>query len=688
MSEKRILVTSALPYANGPIHFGHIAGAYLPADIFVRFKRMTGTDILYICGTDDHGVAITISAEQAGVTPEQHVANNHALIVDIFEKMDIRFDNFSGTSRPQHHEISQTFFRRINEAGYIEPRTNRQLYCAHDNMFLADRYITGTCPYCKFENARGDECPSCGKWLDPLEIIEPRCKICGRQPGPTETTNWYLKLDKLEPMLKKWMGEKKHWKENVVNFVNGWFEEGLRERAITRDMSWGIPVPLEEAKGKVLYVWFDAPIGYISSTIEWARAQGTPERWRDYWCDSETRLIHFIGKDNIPFHCIVFPGMIMAQNEREEDVFVLPENVPANEFYNLEGRQFSKSEGWTIDLEDFFSKYSVDVIRYTLCANMPEKRDAEFTWRDFQLRNNSDLADTYGNLANRVLTFTRKNFDKKVPPLGELDEIDREILAHIKALPDKVAENLDRFEYRRALFEVMELARDGNRYFDKREPWKTVKADKEKCGTTLSVCIHLLKAIAEATCPFLPETAQKLWELIGGEGQVEQADWFEEPKKVPIAGTELPKPKILFTKIEDKQIEDEVTRLKKWAKDASAATGKVDYPETREEAAFEDFTKMDLRVATIIEAEPVPKSKKLLVLQVDLGFEKRQVVAGISQHFKPEQLVGRQVIVVANLKPIKLMGTESHGMVLAVKDGKKLTLLTPLSGVHNGMQVS
>ena len=459
MTQEKILVTSALPYANGPIHLGHIAGAYLPADIFVRYKRMCSANIVYICGTDDHGVAITISAEKAGVTPSEHVAKYHAVITDIFDRMNIRFDNFSSTSRPHHYEISQAFFRRINQAGYIEPKSSRQFYCPTDRMFLADRYVTGDCPYCGFQGARGDECPSCGKWLDPLEIKAARCKVCSGEPEVRETTNWYLKLDKLEPDLKKWIAEKTHWKENVVNFVNGWFTEGLHERAITRDMSWGIPVPLEEAKGKVLYVWFDAPIGYISSTMEWAEAQGRPEAWRDYWCDPNTRLIHFIGKDNIPFHCIVFPAMIMAQNRADEDVFILPENVPANEFYNLEGRQFSKSEGWYIDLEDFFTKYPVDVIRYTLCANMPEKRDSEFTWRDFQLRNNSDLADTFGNLANRVLTFARKNFDKRIPPRGLLDADGEALLKTIERLPAKVGENLERFEYRRAVFEVLEAYR-------------------------------------------------------------------------------------------------------------------------------------------------------------------------------------------------------------------------------------
>ena len=690
MPKEKILVTSALPYANGPIHFGHIAGAYLPADIFTRYKKMTGADIIYICGSDDHGVAITISAEKAGVSPAEHVANNRDLIEKIFDKVNIRFDNFSATSRPGHFETSQTFFRRINQAGYIEPKTSKQLYCTHDKMFLADRYVSGTCPYCQYERARGDECPNCGKWLEPLQIVEPKCSMCNNQPEVRKTENWYLKLDKLEPRLKEWIATKKDWKINVLNFVNGWFTEGLKERAITREMSWGIPVPLEEAKGKVLYVWFDAPIGYISSTIEWAKNQGNPDLWKEYWCDPDSRLIHFIGKDNIPFHCIVFPAMIMAQNEAKEDQFILPENVPANEFYNLEGKQFSKSEGWYIDLDDFFSKYSADVIRYTLCANMPEKRDSEFTWKDFQLRNNSDLADTLGNLANRVLMFTRKNFDGKIPQRGQLSKEEQTLLQSIETVWEKVGSNIEKYEYRRALFEVMELAREGNRYFDKKEPWADVKSEetKPRAGTTLNLCIHLLKSIAVVSCPFIPDSAQTLWNLLGNEGQVEQVDWAVEPVNPPKEGVTLPKPTILFSKIEDKVIAKEILQLEEWAKKATAGSKSKSYEPLREQVAFEDFTKLDLRVGKIIEAEKIKKSKKLLKLLVDIGYEKRQVVAGIAKHFSPEDLVGKKVIMVANLKPIKLMGVESHGMVTAVKDGDKMTLLTTLEDVQQGSQVS
>ena len=692
MSSERIIVTSALPYANGPIHFGHIAGAYLPADIFVRYKKMTGADVIYICGSDDHGVAITISAEKAGVAPKDHVAKNHEIIKEIFDKMNIRFENFSQTSRLPHYGTSQTFFRRINKAGFIEKRANKQLYCSHDDMFLADRYVTGVCPYCGYEPARGDECPGCGKWLETLELKSPRCKVCKNEPEIKSTTNWFLKLNELEPMLKEWFGTKTHWKDNVVNFVNGWFEEGLNARAITRDMKWGIPVPLKEAEGKVLYVWFDAPIGYISSTIEWAKNQGKPEAWKDYWCDPSSRLIHFIGKDNIPFHCIVFPAMIMAQNKAGEEQFILPENVPANEFYNLEGKQFSKSDGWTIDLDDFFEKYTVDSIRYTLCADMPEKKDSEFTWNNFKLRNNSDLADTLGNLANRTLTFTRKNYEKVIPELGALDDDQKALLEKIKSIPEKVATNIEAFEFRKAIFEVMELAREGNRFFDAQQPWAGVKTDKAATGTTVHLCIHLLKALSVVFAPFMPDSAQKLWEFVGCQGKVEDADWLTAPKISPIAGTALPEPKILFKKIDDKQIDQEIEKLKAWAKELLAKKenqGKpTEYPPIRELVDFEDFMKLDLRVGKILEAEKVKKSNKLLVLQVDLGFEKRQVVAGIAKHFKAEELIGKSVVVVANLKPAKLIGVESQGMVLAVKEGEKLTLLTTLDKIAQGMQVS
>lgn len=690
MKKEKVLVTSALPYANGPIHFGHIAGAYLPADIFVRYKKMKGADVIYICGTDDHGVAITISAEKAGVTPAEHVAKYHQVIVDLFDKMNIRFDNFSSTERPAHYEMSRTYFKRIFEKGYITEKDTFQLYCPKDKMFLPDRYINGTCPYCGFERARGDECGSCGKWLDSLEIKEPKCAICGSIPEVKSSKNWYLRLDLLQPKLKNWIDEKTHWKENVVNFVKGWFNEGLRERAITRDMSWGIPVPLPNAEGKVLYVWFDAPIGYISSTIEWAQKMGDPELWRKYWCDPATRMINFIGKDNIPFHCIVFPAMTMAQNEAEEDVFILAENVPANEFYNLEGRQFSKSDGWYIDVEDFFSKYKADTIRYTICANMPEKRDSEFTWRDFQLHNNSDLADTFGNLANRALRFNEKNFGAVVPESGQWTEQDLDLLDKIKNAPVVVGDFLEKYEFRRGLFEVMELAREGNRYFDKQEPWSTLKTDKVRCGATLHMCIHLLKALSVIANPFIPEAAQKLWEMVGCQGLVDDADWLEAPRVAPVTGTKLPEPEILFSKIEDKQIQGEVDQLQKWAEQALADQGEkpVEYAPLKDEITFEDFLSVDLRVGIVKEAEAIKKSKKLLKLQVDLGFDTRQVIAGIAQHFSAEQMVGKQVVVVANLKPAKLMGHESQGMVLAVKDGDKLTLLTTLDKTGPGMPVS
>jgi len=682
MTREKILVTSALPYANGPIHFGHIAGAYLPADIFVRHKRMCGADIIYICGTDDHGVAITISAKLAGVTPQEHVAKNHKVIKDIFDKINIEFDNFSGTSHPIHHGVAQEFFQDVLKAGYIVERVTKQLYCEHDKMFLADRYITGTCPHCGFVGARGDECGGCGKWLDPLEITEPRCKVCGAEPIAKDTKNWFLQLDKLQPKIEKWLESKEHWKDNVLNFVKAWMEKGLEERAISRDMTWGIKLPVEGVDGKVLYVWFDAPIGYISSTMEWAQAQGEPERWRDYWQSPDTRLIHFIGKDNIPFHCIVFPATIIAKNEVNDEQYTLVENVPSNEFYNLEGRQFSKSDGWYIDLEDFFSKYSVDSIRYTLCANMPEKKDAEFTWKDFGARNNSELADTFGNLAQRMLKFADKHFASSIPPLVSPDDEDNAMIDLAKSLPDRMAENLDAFEFRKALFEWMELAREGNKYFDKKAPWKTVKTDKDECGNTMHVIGCIMQSMAVTGFPFLPDTARKLWSMLGFAGQVEEQNWFEAPKKDLAAGQKLGVAEILFEKIPAKKIDVEVEKLKEWAAQATlndnqaGADEPKEYAPLKTQVTFDDFMKLDFRVATIIEAEAVPKSKKLVKLQIDLGFEKRQIVAGILKKFTPEQLVGRTIIVVANLAPAKLMGVESSGMLLAAHDGDRIVLLT------------
>ncbi|MCL4235365.1 MAG: methionine--tRNA ligase [Deltaproteobacteria bacterium] len=675
---EKILVTSALPYANGPIHFGHIAGAYLPADIFVRHKRMCGADIVYICGSDDHGVAITISAQKEGRSPAEHVRINHRLIADIFDRINIRFDNFSQTSRPLHYGVSQEFFTDAVRAGYMETRNDRQLYCETDRMFLADRYVTGTCPHCGFVGARGDECGGCGKWLDPQELLNPACKVCGSTPVVRETTNWYFLLDRLQPKIEAWLAEKPHWKDNVMNFVRAWLDKGLQPRSMTRDIEWGIPVPAEGADGKVLYVWFDAPIGYISSTIEWADRIGDPERWKRYWHAPDTRLVHFIGKDNIPFHCIVFPAMIMAKNEVRPEQIVLPENVPANEFYNLEGRQFSKSEGWYIDLDDFFSKYSVDALRYTLCANMPQTKDSEFTWHDFGLRNNSELADIFGNLAQRVLKFIEKYFELAVPELGTIDAEDQALLDRAVALPGRIAEEVDRFEFRRALYEWIDLARETNKYFDYKAPWKTVKEDRAVCARTLHVCLRSLQTLAVTAFPFMPETAQKLWTMLGREGRVEERDWFTGALQPFETDAKLGSPEILFVKIEPAQIEAEVARLKSWAEAAAPrpAAPAVEYAPLRDLVEYEDFAKLDLRAAKIVAAEAVPKSKKLVKLQIDLGFEKRQIVAGIAEHFTPEDLVGRDIVVVANLKPATLMGVESNGMLLAARIGDRLTLLT------------
>ena len=556
---EKILVTSALPYANGPIHFGHIAGAYLPADIYVRYQKMTGSDIIYICGSDDHGVAITLSAEKLGRTPEEHVKINRDLIMKIFNQFKIEFDNFSATSKPNHYKISQQFFTELNDNGFIEPKTTKQLFCINCEKFLADRYVYGTCPECGYENARGDECGKCGKWLDPLDIINPKCKVCGKEPESRETTNWYLKLGDLSGKLKDWLDLKPHWKSNVTQFVKSMIDQGLESRPITRDMKWGVPVPLEEAEGKVLYVWFDAPIGYISSTMEWAEGINQPDKWKDYWYDTECKLIHFIGKDNISFHCVVWPAMLMGQKQP----FILPENVPANEFYNLEGKQFSKSEGWYIDLDEFFDKYPSDLIRYYIASNLPEKQDSDFSWKDFQLSMNSELADTYGNLVNRALSFAYKHFDGKVPTPGEFNNEEKSINESVKNLVNEMGNSIENFEFRKTAYSLMEIARQGNKFFNDSEPWKSMKTDRERGATSVYTSLNLLKNLAVVSYPIIPDTAQKLWEFLGMEGTVKEAKWpyfvdeFLKPDQL------LNKPEILFSKIEDEQIESEIAKLGK-----------------------------------------------------------------------------------------------------------------------------
>ncbi|MDD2716539.1 MAG: methionine--tRNA ligase [Candidatus Wallbacteria bacterium] len=690
--KERILVTSALPYANGPIHLGHIAGAYLPADIYVRFKRLTGADIVYICGTDEHGIPITISAEREKVTPREYVDKYHKVIKGIFDQFNIEFDNFGRTSFPQHYDLSQQFFMNLLRKNMIRPRVSQQFYCAKCQRFLADRYVRGTCPKCKAENVRGDECTTCGSWLEVMEILEPRCGICNEKPEIRDTKHWYLQLQDFSGKLSTWIAGKKEWKENVTTFVRSMIKEGLKERAITRDINWGVPIPLDNTEGKVLYVWFDAPIGYISITRDWAQKIGKPDEWKKYWLDPSCRVIHFIGKDNIPFHCIVWPSLIMGQEEK----YNLPFDVPANEFYNLEGHQFSKSEGWYIELDDFFQKYKADSIRYAIAANAPEAKDSEFTWKDFQLRNNSELANIYGNLANRTLTFVDKYHDGVIPIVENLTEPARKVLSEAQKIIDEIKNCYEKFEVRRACFFIMELARLGNKFYDTEAPWATRKSNLDKCSETMSVCCQLLTALAYASFPVIPESASRLWKMLGFKTEIKMIPW-DKLSAVRPSGNHTSSVEILFTRIEDDQIAEEVNKLhagKKAEAPKPSKTPKSKPAEPKSEAlksdliSINDFRKIKLKVAKVLSAEPVAKSDRLLKLSIEVGSETRQLVAGIAKHYKPEEIVGKNIIIVANLEPAKIMGEISEGMLLAAKNGETLTFLTPSGEISSGSEIS
>ena len=695
MKREKWLVTSALPYANGPIHFGHIVGAYLPADIFVRHLRLCGEDVIYICGTDEHGIAITIAAEKAGVSPKDHVDKYHKVIKNIFDSFRIEFDNFSRTTWPPHYELSKQFFTELHEQGFISEKETEEFYCPNCKRFLADRYITGTCPRCNFDAARGDECGNCGAWLKPSELIGPKCKVCGANPEFKKTTHYYLRLQDFSDKLKSWLATKTEWKENVKAFVNNMISQGLEERPITRDLDWGIPVPLPGTEGKVLYVWFDAPIGYISSTREWAEKIGQPDRWKEYWLDPETHLIHFIGKDNIPFHCIVWPAMLMGQKTK----YVLPENVPANEFLNLEGRPFSKGDNWYIDLEGFFEKYDCDAIRYTLCTNMPEGRDTDFKWKDFQARTNNELADIYGNLIHRTLKFIGLYRGGKIPAWGKLlvDE-DRVFLGTAQKTIKNVKKFIRNYEFRKALFEIMELARTGNKYIDNKQPWRTRTSDPEDCSNTLRATAKVLVILSYLSWPFMPSKSEKLWGMLGMEKELVKIKWDEIERVNPAeqqktdydwikAEQVLGNIEVLFNKIPDEIIEVEIQKLKAALPEKPAPHANLE-PLEEKMIPYDNFAALDMRAGKVLAAESVPKSKKLLKLEVDIGVEKRQLVAGIAEYYKPEDIVGKTVVVLINLEPRKLMGIESRGMVLAASIEGKLNLLTLDGDIPPGAKVS
>lgn len=650
----RTLVTAALPYANGPLHLGHLAGAYLPADLYVRFKRLTGADILFICGSDEHGVPITIAADKAGVSPQEIVDRHHAHIKTTFERFGIAFDYYGRTSSPVHRQTSQDLFTVLNDKGVFKRKTDKQLYDPQAGRFLADRYVVGTCPVCANPSAYGDQCEKCGTSLSPAELINPRSALSGATPEYRETEHWYLPLGDLQPALEAWLATKTDWKPNVTGQVNSWLKAGLGDRAVTRDLDWGVPVPWDDARGKVLYVWFDAPIGYISATKEWAALQGEPEKWKTYWMDEGTDLIHFIGKDNIVFHCLMFPAMLQAHGG-----YVLPKNVPANEFLNLEGQKLSTSRNWAVWIHEYLDRFPADWLRYALAATLPETKDSDFSWKDFQNRVNGELADILGNFIFRTTSFTQRFYDGRVPELVSPSELDRTMLERITTLKTAISAEYEAFRFREAVSLTLELARAGNKYFTDTEPWKTRTSDPQACANTLHVAAHVCAALSVLFEPVLPHSMAVLRVQLG----IQSTDWSTVHERMMPAGSVIAEGPVLFPKIEDATIQDQIDKL--------GAPKPVDGPThapLKDDIVFEDFAKLDLRTGVVTQAEAVEKSEKLLKLQVDLGFETRQILSGVAKFVKPEDMVGRKVVVVANLKPRKMMGLESKGMILFAED--------------------
>ncbi len=679
---KRILVTAALPYANGVIHLGHLAGCYLPADIYVRYQRLQRRDVLFICGSDEHGVAITISAEKEKTTPGEIIDRFHALNKEAFERFGMSFDNYSRTSLPIHHETSKEFFLDLMKKGYLVTKEEDQFFDAEAKMFLPDRYVEGICPNCGYDKARGDQCDNCGKYYNQLELKNPKSLISGKVPDVKKTKHWYFKLGSFQEGLEKYVeSHAQEWKENVLQQTRSWLKEGLQDRAVTRDLTWGIPVPLDGAQGKVIYVWLEAVLGYISSTKEWANNTGQPEKWKEYWRDQGTRYIAFLGKDNIVFHTIVFPAELMAAGG-----YILPDNVPANEFFNLEGEKFSKSRNHTIDLIDVLKRYPADLFRYTIASNLPENKDSDFYWKDFQAKTNNELADIFGNFINRTLTFVSKNFSNAVPKRGMLSRRDKEMVAFLRQSPKMVADLIEQFKFRDATMEIMNVARAANKYFNDSEPWKTLKSEQEQCSTTLNICLNVVRSLAILFSPVMPSTSNKVWAMLNLKSAVNNEEWNTAGELLLPDGHLLGQSEILFTKLEDNIIEQELSILSS-AKGIQPAVATNNVP-LKPQIAYDDFAKIDFRTAKVIAAEPVPKSKKLLKVQIDLGFEQRQIVAGIAEKITPDRLIGKTIIIVANLAPAKLMGVESNGMLLATAaDGENFALLTTSSTVESGIGI-
>lgn len=685
---KRYTITAALPYTNGPIHIGHLAGVYVPADIFARYQRLKNNDVAFICGSDEHGVAISIKAKKEGTTPQAIIDKYHAIIKQSFADFGISFDNYSRTSAPIHHQTASDFFKKLYEQGDFIEEISEQLYDEEAHQFLADRFVIGTCPKCGNPEAYGDQCERCGSSLNATDLIDPKSSITGSKPTLKATKHWFLPLNRYQEFLEKWIleGHKSDWKPNVYGQVKSWLDDELKPRAVTRDLDWGIPVPVEGAEGKVLYVWFDAPIGYISSTKEWAEREG--KDWSPYWQDKNTELVHFIGKDNIVFHCIIFPAMLKAEGS-----YILPTNVPANEFLNLEGNKLSTSKNWAVWLHEYLQDFpnQQDVLRYALTANAPETKDNDFTWKDFQARNNNELVAIFGNFINRVAVLTQKYYEGVIPAAGEFNDIDTETLRQITELTEKIEQSLERYRFREAQQELMNMARLGNKYLADEEPWKLIKTDPERVKTIMYVALQIATALAVASEPFLPFTSEKLKRML----QLGTITWESlktNATELLKAGHRIGTAELLFEKIEDAAIEKQLQRLENTKlanKQEAQANTEVTVAPQKELISYDDFAKMDIRIGTILEAEKMPKADKLLILKVDTGIDQRTIVSGIAQSFAPEEIIGKKVTVLVNLAPRKLRGVESQGMILMVENSEgKYTFINPdTEGIANGTEV-
>jgi len=677
----RTTITAALPYANGPVHIGHLAGVYVPSDIYTRYLRMKGEDVAFICGSDEHGVAITLRARKDGKTPQQIVDKYHEQIKKSFEDFGITFDIYHRTSAKIHHETASEIFKTLHAKGEFVEKTSEQYFDEKEQQFLADRYIKGTCPNCGYEEAYGDQCEKCGSTLSPSELKNPKSMLSGEPPILKETTHWYLPLDKYEPWLKKYILEDhQEWKPNVYGQCKSWIDNGLMPRPITRDLDWGIPVPVEGGEGKVLYVWFDAPIGYISATKEWAAKEG--KNWEDYWKNEDTRLLHFVGKDNIVFHCIIFPSILHAEGS-----YILPENVPANEFLNLENDKISTSRNWAVWLHEYLEEFpgKQDVLRYVLTANAPETKDNDFTWKDFQTRNNSELVAIFGNFVNRAVVLTHKYYEGKVPQAGELQLVDEQALSAAKAIPAKIEASLDKFKFREALSQMMELARIGNKYLAETEPWKLIKTDEERVKTIMHVSLQIVASLGVFASPFLPNTSKKLAAMLNMDEPV-----WEAAKQFDMLPTDsqIEKPTLLFEKIENEEVEKQVKKLMD-TKESNQAEEESQASPIKDTITYDDFMKMDMRVGEVVTAEPVEKSNKLLKMTVETGVDTRTILSGIAKHFSPEEMVGKKVVVLANLAPRKIMGVESEGMLLFAENADgKLMAVAPDTSAENGAGIS